>query len=187
MIAIYRTVDAPWPMLRLASRTSYGSPRVLLVLGSRGRWLKVLLPTRPNGATGWIQARRVLLRRTSLRVEVALREHTLSVFNGADLLVKARIATGADSTPTPRGLFYVTDVVRVPADTPWYGPYALGLSGFSPVLTNFAGGDGQVALHGTDHPELLGRSVSHGCIRLPNGLVSRLAALLPLGSPVKIS
>ena len=67
-----------------------------------------------------------------------------------------------------------------------YGPYAYGLSGFSPVLNEFLGGDGTVGIHGTNDPSGIGRSVSHGCIRIRNAAISKLAGMLPLGVPVQI-
>ncbi len=75
---------------------------------------------------------------------------------------------------------------RLGRQTGPYGPYAFGLSGHSPTLRSFAGGDAQLGLHGTDQPRLLGRSVSHGCIRIANDVVRRLAGLLPLGTPVVV-
>jgi lipoprotein-anchoring transpeptidase ErfK/SrfK len=54
------------------------------------------------------------------------------------------------------------------------------------VLKRFAGGDGQVGIHGTNQPWLIGQSVSHGCIRVNNASIRRLARVLPLGTPVVI-
>jgi hypothetical protein len=53
------------------------------------------------------------------------------------------------------------------------GPYALEL------------GDGY-AIHGTDQPESIGRSVSHGCIRMLNDDVTKLFSLVKVGTPVYI-
>jgi hypothetical protein len=44
-------------------------------------------------------------------------------------------------------------------------------------------GDGY-ALHGTNKPETVGRSVSHGCIRLKNPDIERLYEMVPVGTPV---
>jgi hypothetical protein len=46
-------------------------------------------------------------------------------------------------------------------------------------------GDGY-AIHGTDKPESVGRSVSHGCVRLRNDDIARLFALVPVGTVVYI-
>jgi lipoprotein-anchoring transpeptidase ErfK/SrfK len=55
------------------------------------------------------------------------------------------------------------------------------------VYTTFEGGDGQIGIHGTNQPEVLGQDVSHGCIRVANAVITRLARQLPLGTPVTIS
>jgi hypothetical protein len=46
-------------------------------------------------------------------------------------------------------------------------------------------GDGY-ALHGTDQPESIGRSVSHGCVRLRNEDIEMLYQMVPVGTPVFI-
>ena len=46
-------------------------------------------------------------------------------------------------------------------------------------------GDGY-ALHGTDKPETVGRSVSHGCVRLRNEDIAKLYEIVPLGATVYI-
>ena len=43
-----------------------------------------------------------------------------------------------------------------------------------------------IGIHGTNQPALLGHDVSHGCIRMSNAGISKLAAILPLGVPVDI-
>lgn len=44
-------------------------------------------------------------------------------------------------------------------------------------------GDGY-ALHGTDKPESIGRSVSHGCVRLRNADIAALYGMVEVGTPV---
>lgn len=46
-------------------------------------------------------------------------------------------------------------------------------------------GDGY-ALHGTDKPESIGQSVSHGCVRLRNEDIETLYRMVPVGTPVYI-
>ena len=93
---------------------------------------------------------------------------------------------GAADAPTPTGAFYVIDKLATgdPDDT--YGPFAFGLSAHSDVLTDFAGGDGQVGIHGTNDPGSIGEAVSHGCIRVPNDVAVVLEERLHLGTPVTI-
>jgi hypothetical protein len=46
-------------------------------------------------------------------------------------------------------------------------------------------GDGY-GIHGTDHPESIGRSVSHGCVRMRNEDIEALYPMVPVGTPVYI-
>src|SRR5438552_2242707 len=46
-------------------------------------------------------------------------------------------------------------------------------------------GDGY-GIHGTDHPETIGQSVSHGCVRMRNEDIERLYPMVSIGTPVYI-
>jgi lipoprotein-anchoring transpeptidase ErfK/SrfK len=183
-LAVYSRAAAAQPVRRLSGPAA----RVLLVRERRKHgWLRVLLPVRPNGASGWIRARRVMLRTNPYRIDVALHAHRLIVWRGPRAILRTPVGVGRAVTPTPRGLAYVTRLLRQPDPRGAYGPWAFGLSVYSPVLTSFGGGPGEVGIHGTDEPGGIGRDVSHGCIRLPNATVERLARMLPLGTPVRIA
>jgi lipoprotein-anchoring transpeptidase ErfK/SrfK len=67
-----------------------------------------------------------------------------------------------------------------------YGPFAYGLSSHSESLEEFAGGDAEIGIHGNNDPSVLGKSVTHGCIRMDNAAITMLSKLLPLGTPVDI-
>lgn len=161
-------------------------PLVFLVRARRPGWLRVELPVRPNLSTGWVRARDVRLSQTEYRIVVELRHHWLTVWEGRRRIDREPIATGRALSPTPTGRYYVTDLLRPPDPRGFYGPYAFGLSAHSPIYTSFAGGDGQVGIHGTNNPRVLGTDVSHGCIRISNQAITRLARRLPLGTPVVI-
>jgi lipoprotein-anchoring transpeptidase ErfK/SrfK len=120
------------------------------------------------------------------RIVVRLRSHKLRLWRGTKVVATYPLAVGTPSTPTPRGLFYIVELLRPDNPAGSYGPFAFGLSAHSNRLKTFAGGDGRVGLHGTDQPGLIGSSVSHGCIRLRNAAIRRLARILPLGTPVLI-
>jgi lipoprotein-anchoring transpeptidase ErfK/SrfK len=161
-------------------------PLVFSVVKRREDWVRVALPTRPNLSTGWLRRADVRLAATPYRVSIALRRHRLTLWKGRTPVLRAKIAKGRAVSPTPTGRYFVTDLLRPPDPNGFYGPYALGLSAHSPVYTSFAGGDGQVGLHGTNRPSVLGTDVSHGCIRVANAVITRLARLVPLGTPVEI-
>jgi lipoprotein-anchoring transpeptidase ErfK/SrfK len=94
---------------------------------------------------------------------------------------------GRDNTPTPGGRYYVKELIQPPTPDTVYGPYVFGLSGFSQVITSFAGDpDATIGIHGNNDPGSIGRNVSHGCIRLPNDVVTRMTRIIPLGTPVEI-
>lgn len=165
----------------------YGVERVFLVREHRGDWLKVMLPVRPNESTGWIRASDVELAQHEYRMVIDVPGRKLTAYKGSDVFVETPVAVGSPSTPTPGGLFYTTQAIEVlPEQRSAYGPYAFGLSAYSDVLFDFAGGDGQVGIHGTADTGSIGRNVSNGCIRLPNEEITKLAETLPLGVPVEI-
>lgn len=162
-------------------------PVVFLVLARRADgWLKVSLPVRPNRSSGWVRASDVRLARDPYRVEIRLARHRLLVYEHDRLLLRTPIGVGRAVSPTPTGRYFLADLLRPPDPGGFYGPYAFGLSAYSPVYTSFAGGDGQIGIHGTNAPQALGGDVSHGCIRVRNAVIARLARQLPLGTPVRI-
>jgi lipoprotein-anchoring transpeptidase ErfK/SrfK len=128
----------------------------------------------------------VSLKQTPYRLDVALKEHQLRLFKDGELQQTYPIGVGTNETPTPGGTYYLRVLIKTTKPKGAYGPYAYGLNGFSQVLTDFAGGDGVIGLHGTDDPSSVGKDVSHGCIRLKNEDITALAKILPLGTPVRI-
>jgi hypothetical protein len=185
-VDIYRAPTDPQPYLTLPNPNKDGAPLVFLVRERDVSWLKVLLPVRPNGSTGWIHADQVSLASDFFRVVVELDAHRISVYERGLLAHQEPIGVGRAETPTPGGEYYLAELLQPPNPNGPYGPYAYGLSGFSDVLHNFAGGEGVIGIHGTNDPGGLGRDVSHGCIRMSNAGISKLAAILPLGTPVQI-
>ncbi|WP_233515447.1 L,D-transpeptidase [Marinitenerispora sediminis] len=185
-IDVFAEPGAEEPEHTLASPNDAGADRVFLVEEEAGDWLRVLLPVRPNGSTGWVRDADVELSSTDLRVEVDLAELTFAVYEGGDELRSGPVGTGVEENPTPPGRYFVTELVETPDPGGAYGPYAFGLSGFSPTLETFAGGPGQMAIHGTDDEGALGTRVSHGCIRVGNDDITWMTELLPLGTPVEV-
>jgi lipoprotein-anchoring transpeptidase ErfK/SrfK len=185
-VAVYRSPHTKHALLVLKRRDKHGTQRAFLVRGTRGNWVHVYLPSRPNGSLGWVRSRAVKMYDNRYRIVVRLRAHKLQLWRKRHLLATYPVATGTASTPTPRGLYYIVELLQPSNPGGSYGPYSFGLSAHSNVLKTFAGGDGRVGLHGTNEPGLIGSSVSHGCIRLRNVAVRRLARILPLGTPVYV-
>lgn len=150
-------------------------------------WLEVYLPVRPNGASGWVKRADVTVVPNPYRIVADVSGFTLRLLKDGEVVKEVPIAVAADNTPTPGGLYYITELVKTPNPGGAYGPYAYGLSGFSEVHQTFNGGPGQLGIHGTNQPHLIGQKVSNGCIRLRNEDITELAEVLPLGVPVEIT
>jgi lipoprotein-anchoring transpeptidase ErfK/SrfK len=166
----------------------FGNPRTFLVSrgGARDNWLEVLVQTRPNHTTAWIKADDVTLSTITTQVHIDLSDRRLVAYDGKTVVADTAVVVGSPSTPTPLGLYFVSDRTRFTNTAGAYGPFALGLNGFSEALATFDGALPQTALHGTNQPQLIGQARSNGCIRIPNDVVSVLAEKLPLGTPVLV-
>jgi lipoprotein-anchoring transpeptidase ErfK/SrfK len=188
-VAVYERPGAGVPIRTITQPDDPPRPLVFLVEEERPPvWLRVLLPVRPNGSTGWIKASDVRLTEHDYRINIRLGAHRILVTRGPTVLVDAPVGLGREQTQTPVGRYYTKELLRPPDPNGVYGPYAYGLSGFSNELLEFAGGDGVVGIHGTNDPGGLGQNVSAGCIRMPNEEIVKLVETfqLPLGVPVTI-
>ena len=189
-LAVYASIDAASPSSTLPDKTFFGSPTTVSVLewqGANGSWLHVSLPTRPNGSTGFVRASDVTLSRFDHRVDVDINARRLRVGDATGAIVlDTPVAVGSMENPTPMGSFFVTDVIDTTDDGGAYGPFAIGLSAHSDTLNEFAGGYGEIGIHGTNDPYSIGNPVSHGCVRVPNDVVVQLAQILAPGTPVTI-
>lgn len=174
-------------MTEIGLTTKLGSKSTLLALEVDDDWVKVALPIRPNGSTGWIKKSDVELRTSTRAISVDLSARKLVLTEDGQPILTAEVAIGSKQNPTPAGSFYVTDLMDTGSPNGAYGPFAFGLSGHSETLTEFGGGDGQLGIHGTNEPASIGQAVSHGCVRVPNDVVRQLVDLVPLGTPVTIS
>jgi lipoprotein-anchoring transpeptidase ErfK/SrfK len=170
----------------LDNPTWEGLPGTFLVHGRQGDWLNVQVSMRPNQATAWIKASEVSLRQTPYRVLIDLGARTLTAYNGSSVILSASVAPGTDDTPTPTGDFFVDGIVRPPDPSGPYGAFQVSVAAFSNVHYSFGGGNGQIAIHGTNRPELIGSPASNGCVRMTNEDVTALASAVPLGTPVRI-
>ncbi len=178
------------PVATLATSTPEGTTNLVLVLGSIRRrgleWVHVRLPVLPNNTTGWLP-RSALggYHFVTTHLVVDLRRLRATLWRNGRPVFSAPVGVGQSGSPTPRGEFYVRDELTGYA-SPFYGPVAFGTSARSTVLTEWPDG-GFVGIHGTDEPGLIPGRVSHGCIRLRNQDILRLAKLMPVGTPLTIT
>ncbi len=183
-VPVYGSPGAASPTKTLKNPTIEGVPLIFAVKERQGDWIKVQLPVRPNGATGWVKASDVKTRSVNTHIVVQVAERRLSAFRGSKLLMEAPVGVGKAKSPTPTGTFYVDISVKNPGQG--YGRHLLSVAGFSNVLKNFGGGVGQIAIHGTSNLGTVGQFSSNGCLRLTNDDVVRLAGMVQTGSPVFI-
>jgi lipoprotein-anchoring transpeptidase ErfK/SrfK len=174
-----------------SSRPITGEQTALPVLGRAVSpegvaWLLVMLPGRPNGTRGWIEQRGTERRATSWRIVVRTASRRLLVYRRGLLVRTFPAVVGKPATPTPHGVFFVEESVRMPAGGAG-GPFALALSAHSDVLKTFEGGTGQIAIHGVAKLSgAVGTASSHGCVRLSGRDIRWMAIHIAPGVPVAI-
>lgn len=110
----------------------------------------------------------------SIRIEIDLAKHTLTVYSDNQPIRRFPVGTGQSSTPSPLGEWKV-----VQKSTKIGGPFGTRWMRLSVPW-------GTYGIHGTNQPDSIGWSSSHGCIRMRNKDVEALYPLIPVGTPVKI-
>ncbi len=176
-------------MARIARLSPEGTVTAVPVTGRRasddGRlWLRVTLPALPNGRSGWLPRRALGAYEISRhRLIVDLARQRLTLMRRGRMVLQVPVGVGRVRWPTPRGTFLIRSRLERYA-SPEYGPVAFGTSARSPTLTDWPAG-GYIGIHGTDRPDLIPGRVSHGCVRLRNDDILRLARLMPIGTPVE--
>jgi lipoprotein-anchoring transpeptidase ErfK/SrfK len=175
---------------RGAGRTPENTTNIVQPIGrrrdARGRlWIRVRLAALPNGRTGWVP-RSALggYGEAVTHLVVDRRALTATLLRDGRRVLRVPVAIGTPSAPTPAGTFVVRNVLRRYTSR-FYGPVAFGTSARSATLTDWPGG-GYVGIHGTDRPDLVPGRVSHGCIRMRNDDILRLARLMAPGTPLTI-
>ena len=174
----------------LPTRTPEGTQNLVLVRGraedaAGSLWIRIAGPGLPGEGDGWVPRRALgAYHDVHTRLVVDLDGYTATLFRGDRLVARFPVGVGVSASPTPRGEFYVRNRLTRYSNA-FYGPLAFGTSVRSPYLTDWPDG-GFVGIHGTNQPELLPGRVSHGCIRLRNTDILRLARLMPVGTPITI-
>ena len=170
-----------------ATSRYYGEPLVAWVrrVSDDDRFGLVSIPYVAGTPTGWIALRGLELSTTDIAVEADRSGHALVVRRAGEVILRAPAATGAASSPTPTGAYFVTDRVAFPRGGA-LGTFAFGISGIQPNLPPGWDGGDQLAIHGTDDPASIAASASAGCLRVAERVLDRLRPLLGLGTPVVI-
>jgi lipoprotein-anchoring transpeptidase ErfK/SrfK len=185
-VPIYATPSAPTPWEHIPNPNQLGATVVFRVTGAVAGWWQVYLPQRPNEALGWVPTADVAVTTDPFHIIVSLGQRVLTLYRDSQVAFQTPIAPGAPSSPTPTGSFFVAFMVRLTDPGNVYGPYAFGTSAFSDTYFSFEGGPGQIGIHGTNQPWVIGSYASHGCIRLPNAAITTVAQQIVPGTAVDI-
>ena len=140
-------------------------------------------------------------------IVISLEENRLYLMEGERVIWSASVGTGTGTRlegagqkwdfSTPRGMFrvqrkeknpkwYVPDWAYIERKQPIPDPedpkrWEEGMLGTTAIYL-----EEDIAVHGTNRPELLGQNVSHGCIRMTNEAARRLYHEVEIGTPVII-
>jgi lipoprotein-anchoring transpeptidase ErfK/SrfK len=182
------TDDTVAPKWTMAVGDESHTRLVFSVVGEQAGWLQVNIPAKPNGSVGWVKADDVTTYITPFYVLIELSKRRLTACNSGVVIAREPAGIGAPNLGlTPTGTFYLMDLLRNPkSKQAGYGPFSFGLNGFTEdakVAKQFD--DGRLAIHGTTSKGI-GTPVSHGCIRISNTAITKLAKTLFLGTPVQI-
>ena len=174
---------------RLGKVNQNGYPTLVLVDSIKeidGRvWSRVWLAMRPNESRGWVPEGKLAFYTTSAKITIDLSERKLRVYRRGELVGAYPVAVGKPGLRTPTGFFFINQKLKPPTPDGAYGVLALGISAFQPKLSYWVQG-GPVAIHGTNEDYLIGKAVSHGCVRMHNKDVLAVSSYVPAGSPVEI-
>ncbi|MBC6468111.1 L,D-transpeptidase [Actinomadura alba] len=174
------------PPVAVLPSSQLGSPTWVPVVESKPGWLRVLLPSRPNRATGWIPTGGVKLQlaRSTHVVKVDVSTRRLTIIKSGRKAGTWTVAVGAAKTPTPTGRTFM--LASLEPDKRTYSPLILPVGAHSETLDTFGGGPGTVAFHGWPTTSVFGKAVTHGCVRVPTDALRHLSKV-PLGTPVLIT
>ena len=182
-VTLYRKPGGT-PLIKVAARTEWKSPRVFGVARRKGDWLGVQAADLPNGEVGWLPARAARLDCTTWSLHADLSERKLLVRREGRTVRRLAVAVGRPGNDTPMGRFSVTDKLRVTDPSSPYGCCVLALSGHQVNLpATWTGGD-RLAVHATQDLASIGQAASLGCLRAGPREVRWLIETIPLGAPV---
>jgi len=120
------------------------------------------------------------------RIIVSIADRKLAVIENGRVVKIYQTAVGADATPTPVGVFKITNRVKNPT---WYGPKGLIVPAgkANPLGDRWMGLSRKgYGIHGTNNQRSIGKNVSHGCIRMRKADVEELFEIVKVGDVVEL-
>lgn len=179
------------PAIAAAPVKEWASDTWFPVVASQPGWARVLLPTRPNGATGWIDTTdaRVQSAYTPFRVVVDRATFKLTLSTQVPDSTEDRVlgswsvGVGTPDAVTPSGRTFL--LASILEEHPSFSPVIVPLGTHSDSYETYGGGPGTVGLHTWPTADVYGKPTSHGCVRVPPDALAQLSHL-PTGTPVLI-
>lgn len=155
----------------------------LPVIDNRDGWTRVLLPSKPNGSSGWLLESELTRAVSRYQIRIQLQSMRLQLLRNGVEAGRWTIGIGKPETPTPVGRTFILGSIVDPDQQ--YSPVILPLGSHSATLDSFGGGPGTVAIHTWPTTDVLGVATSHGCVRVPKDALERLTEV-PLGTLVLV-
>lgn len=178
-------------LVRLDATTFWDTSTIVQALaqtthGRSASWTQVRAAGAPSDVIGWVQTN-VLSRLYAVHTWLRVNRERLAatLIRDGRVVFRAPVGVGQPQWPTPAGQFFVEVSITPTEADGVYGAFAYGTSAHSNVLTEWPN-EGQIGIHGTNEPWLIPGHISHGCIRMRNPDIERLARLMPVGTPVTI-
>ena len=116
---------------------------------------------------------------------VSLPDHQLALIEDGQVKKVYAVATGKESSPSPTGSFHI--VARLTDPTYYHEGKVIGPGLSNPLGNRWMGLDRKgYGIHGTNAPRSIGKSASHGCIRMAKRDLEDLFARVKVGDAVEI-
>lgn len=185
----YTRLDGTTVPFPLINPTYFGSPLVLKVLrgGADDEWLLVQSPSRPKHHSVWIRGDDVEVAQASTEIRADVATGIVEVWDNSEIVFSAQTKIGYPDKATPTGSSWVNDII--PGPNAAYGSFIVSVAAFSEWLNEFSAGLPQMALHGTNTPDLISAAptvaqLTSGSMDMANRDIEALVALIEPGTPV---
>jgi lipoprotein-anchoring transpeptidase ErfK/SrfK len=119
------------------------------------------------------------------RIVVSFPDHKLALLEGDRVIKIYDVAVGAPISPSPSGEYQIVQRLENPT---YYKPgVVIGPGADNPLGPRWIGLNVKgFGIHGTNHPDSIGKNTSHGCIRLRNRDIQDLFARVQVGDHVSL-
>lgn len=120
------------------------------------------------------------------RILISIPDRKLAYLENGEIVKIYPVAVGADSTPSPTGVFKIANRLVNPT---WFGPKQIVAPGkANPLGTRWMGlSRAGFGIHGTNNQKSVGHNVSHGCIRMRKADVEELFSVMKVGDEVEMA